>query len=228
MMEIWRWDRFFEVWPYIGEGLVTTITYTLLGSVVAYVLGLIFAVVRQLRIPVVDQILWGFIEFVRSTPLLVQVFFLFHVLRPELLSGTGVDLSTQRLIVGTAAVGIHYACYTSEVYRAGIEAVPRGQWEAATALSIPGMRVWTGIILPQAVPRVLPALGNYTIAMFKEVPLLFTIGVLDIVFYVKTVFASDVGGAGPEAWFAAGLTFLALSYPCSLLVRRLERRVGTV
>jgi polar amino acid transport system permease protein len=125
-------------------------------------------------------------------------------------------------------VGVHYACYTSEVYRAGIEAVPKGQWEAATALSLPRVRVWTGVVLPQAVPRVLPALGNYTIAMFKEIPLLSAIGVLEIVHYVKADFAGAKGGVGPEAWFAAGLMFLALSYPCALLVRRLERRVGTV
>ncbi len=222
----WNWENFFEVWPYILQGLVTTIEYTLLGSLVAYVLGLIFAVIRQLRIPVVDQILWGFIEFVRSTPLLVQVFFLYWVVRPELLHG--IDATTGRLIIGVTAVGVHYACYTSEVYRAGIDAVPKGQWEAATALSLPRARIWTGVVLPQAVPRVLPALGNYTIAMFKEIPLLSAIGVFDIVHYVKADFAGAKGGIGPEAWFAAGLTFLALSYPCALLVRRLERRVGTV
>lgn len=226
MSDIWDWSRFWEVWPYIWDGLLVTVLYTLLGSLVAYVLGLVFAIIRQLRIPVVDQVLWLFIEFVRSTPLLVQVFFLFHVIRPG--NFGDMDLDTQRLIVGTVALGVHYACYTSEVYRAGIEAVPRGQWEAATALSLPRSRVWTGVILPQAVPRVLPALGNYTIAMFKEVPLLFSIGVLDIVFRVKTEFAGDMGGAGAEGWVAAGLTFLALSYPCSILVRRLERRVGTV
>jgi polar amino acid transport system permease protein len=228
MTDVWDWSRFWEVWPYVLDGLLVTILYTVLGSLVAYVLGLVFAVIRQLRIPVVDQVLWAFIEIVRSTPLLVQVFVLYAVVRPEVGFFSGMDLDTQRLIVGTFALGVHYACYTSEVYRAGIEAVPRGQWEAATALSLPRRRVWTGVILPQAVPRVLPALGNYTIAMFKEVPLLFAIGVLDIVFRVKTEFAGDMGGAGAEGWVAAGLTFLALSYPCSILVRRLERRVGTV
>lgn len=226
MTDVWDWGRFWEVWPYVWDGLLVTILYTVLGSLIAYVLGLVFAVIRQLKIPVVDQVLWAFIEFVRSTPLLVQVFFLYWVVRPELLKG--VDPELQTLLVGTFALGVHYACYTSEVYRAGIEAVPRGQWEAATALSLPRSRVWTGVILPQAVPRVLPALGNYSIAMFKEVPLLFSITVLDIVYRVKTELAGATGGAGAEGWVAAGLTFLALSYPCSILVRRLERRVGTV
>ncbi|WP_067521003.1 amino acid ABC transporter permease [Nocardia uniformis] len=225
-MEKWRWDRFFEAFPYIWDGLLVTVQFTLLGSLVAYALGLIFAVVRQFEIPVVDQLLWAFIEFVRSTPLLVQIFVLYWVVRPELLGGFSTD--TQRLIVGVTALGVHYACYTSEVYRAGIEAVPVGQWEAATALNMPRARIWTGVVLPQAIPRVLPALGNYTIAMFKEVPLLSAIVVLDMVYQVKTVYAASAGGAGPEAWFAIGLTFFALSYPCSLLVRKLERRVGTL
>ncbi|MEV4236561.1 ectoine/hydroxyectoine ABC transporter permease subunit EhuD [Nocardia sp. NPDC049737] len=222
-MEKWRWDRFFDAFPFIWDGLLVTIQFTLLGSVVAYVLGLIFAVLRRLRIPVVDQLLWAFIEFIRSTPLLVQIFFLYWVLRPDLLGGFSID--TQRLIVGVTALGVHYACYTSEVFRAGIDAVPAAQWEAATALNLPRTRTWVDVILPQAVPRVLPALGNYTIAMFKEVPLLSSIVILDMVYQVKTEYAADTGGAGPEAWFAAGLTFLALSYPCSTLVRKLERRV---
>ncbi|MBF6174661.1 ectoine/hydroxyectoine ABC transporter permease subunit EhuD [Nocardia blacklockiae] len=225
-MQKWRWDRFFEAFPYIWDGLRVTVEFTLLGSLVAYTLGLLFAVLRRLRIPVVDQILWAFIEFVRSTPLLVQIFVLYWLVRPELLSGLPTDV--QRLVVGVTALGVHYACYTSEVYRAGIEAVPQAQWEAARALNLPRTRTWTDVVLPQAIPRVLPALGNYTIAMFKEVPLLSAIVVLDMVYQVKTEYAADIGGAGPEAWLAVGLTFFALSYPCSLLVRKLAQRVGTL
>ncbi|WP_330249333.1 ectoine/hydroxyectoine ABC transporter permease subunit EhuD [Nocardia sp. NBC_00565] len=225
-MAKWRWDRFFDAFPFIWDGLLVTIQYTVLGSLVAYVLGLIIAVIRRLQIPIVDQVLWAFVEFIRSTPLLVQVFVLYWVVRPDLLGGLSID--TQRLVVGVTALGVHYACYTSEVFRAGIDAVPAAQWEAATALNLPRTRTWTDVILPQAVPRVLPALGNYTIAMFKEVPLLSSIVILDMVYQVKTEYAADTGGAGPEAWFAVGLTFLALSYPCSILVRKLERRVEKV
>jgi polar amino acid transport system permease protein len=130
------------------------------------------------------------------------------------------------LTVGVIALGVHYACYTSEVYRAGIEAVPRGQWEAATALSLPRSRVWTGVVLPQAVPRVVPALGNYVISMFKEVPLLTAIGLLDVVGRAQE--AGDTYFRYVEPYTIAGLLFLLLSYPASLLLRRLERRVGTI
>ncbi|GGN99312.1 ectoine/hydroxyectoine ABC transporter permease subunit EhuD [Nocardia rhizosphaerihabitans] len=225
-MEKWRWQRFFDAFPFIWEGLLVTVEYTILGSLAAYVLGLIFAMIRRSGLPVLSQLVWVFIEFVRSTPLLVQIFFLYWVVRPELLGGLPVD--TQRMIVGVTALGVHYACYTAEVFRAGIDAVPVAQWEATVALNLPRRWAWTDVIIPQAVPRVVPALGNYTIAMFKEVPLLSAIVILDMVYQVKTVYAADVGGAGPEAWFAVGLTFLALSYPCSVLIRKLEKRVASI
>lgn len=214
-MPIWDWDHAFEVLPELLAALVVTIEITALGSVLALVLGLVIAVVRRARIPVVDQVVWAFVEFVRSTPLLVQVFFLFFVL-PRF----GVVLGA--FVVGVIGLGVHYATYTSEVYRAGIDAVPRGQWEAAAALSLPRSRVWTGVILPQAVPRVLPALGNLVISMFKEVPLLLGIGVVEVVNKAKEISSETFRPIEP--YTIAGLLFLLLSYPASLLVRRLERR----
>jgi polar amino acid transport system permease protein len=121
-------------------------------------------------------------------------------------------------------LGVHYATYTSEVYRAGIEGVPKGQWEAATALNLPTSRVWRSVVLPQAIPRVLPALGNYVIAMFKETPLLSAITVLEMLAAAK--------GLGNETFryleplTMVGLLFLLVSLPASLSVRRLERRYG--
>jgi polar amino acid transport system permease protein len=213
----WDWDFAFAVLPAILEGLLVTLQATVLGALLAYVLGLVFALLRRSPIRVISTVVWLIMEFIRSTPLLVQLFFLFYVLPL-----VGVTLSP--MVTGVLGLGLHYATYTAEVYRAGIEAVPKGQWEAATALSLPTRRVWTAVVLPQAIPRVLPALGNYTISMFKETPLLLAIGVLDI-----------VGAAEEEASLAfryvepitiAGILFLLLSYPASLLVRYLERRFG--
>ncbi|GAA1237927.1 ectoine/hydroxyectoine ABC transporter permease subunit EhuD [Pseudonocardia alaniniphila] len=216
--QVWDWNYAFSILPSLLEGLGLTLLATVLGSIVAMILGLLLAVLqrgpRLLAVAV-----RGFVEFVRSTPLLVQIFFLFFVL-PQF----GIVLSA--LTVGVIALGVHYACYTSEVYRAGIDAVPRGQWEAATALSLPRSRVWTGVVLPQAIPRVVPALGNYVISMFKEVPLLTAIGLLDVVGRAQE--AGDTYFRYVEPYTIAGLLFLLLSYPASLLVRRLERRVGTI
>ena len=214
-MPLWDWGYAFEVLPQLLQALLVTLEITLLGSVVALLLGLLIAVLRQARIPVLDQLLWAFVEFIRSTPLLVQVFFLYFAL-PRF----GITLSA--LTVGVIGLGVHYATYTSEVYRAGIEAVPRGQWEAATALSLSRSRTWTGVILPQAIPRVVPALGNYVISMFKEVPLLLAISVVEVVSKAQEIGSTTFRFTEP--YTIAGLLFLVLSYPASMLVRRLERR----
>jgi polar amino acid transport system permease protein len=214
----WDWAFAAEVLPVILQGLVLTVQLTLLGSLVAFSLGLVLAVLLRGPLPVAI-VVRGFIEFVRSTPLLVQVFFLFYVL-PD------IGILIPPFATGVIALGLHYATYTADVYRAGIDAVPPGQWEAATALSLPRSRVWTGVVLPQAIPRVLPALGNYVISMFKETPILIAITLLDIVGWAR-----EAGGrtfSYDEPYTIAGLLFLALSYPASLLVRRLERRVGTI
>jgi polar amino acid transport system permease protein len=216
--QVWDWNYAFSILPSLLEGLGLTLLATVLGSIVAMVLGLLLAVLQRGPRPL-SVAVRGFVEFVRSTPLLVQIFFLFFVL-PQF----GIVLSA--LAVGVIALGVHYACYASEVYRAGIEAVPRGQWEAATALSLPRSRVWTGVVLPQAIPRVVPALGNYVISMFKEVPLLTAIGLLDVVGRAQE--AGNTYFRYVEPYTIAGLLFLLLSYPASLLVRRLERRVGTI
>jgi polar amino acid transport system permease protein len=213
----WDWEYAWESLPVVLDGLLVTVQATVLGSIVAYTLGLVFALLRRSPIRAVSTVTWLLIEFIRSTPLLVQLFFLFFVL-----PGFGVTLSP--LVAGVIGLGLHYACYTAEVYRAGIEGVPAGQWEAATALSLPRPRTWTGIILPQAIPRVLPALGNYTISMFKETPLLFAIGLADIV--GEAFEFASLNFRYVEPITIAGILFLLLSYPSSLLVRYLERRFG--
>jgi polar amino acid transport system permease protein len=138
--DLWDWDYFWEILPRIvGDGLWLTVQVTVLASVLAYVLGLAFALLRRSPWRVVSGVTWAVVEFVRSTPLLVQVFFFFYVL-PD------VGLRFDPVTTGVVAFGLHYATYAAEVYRAGIEAVPVGQWEAATALSLPRTRTWRAVI----------------------------------------------------------------------------------
>ena len=215
----WDWAYAIEILPALWQGLRVTLLATALGSLLAFALGLVFAIIRRSRVPVLDPIVRGFVELWRSTPLLVQAYLIYAVL-----PGVGITLSS--LTAGVLALGLHYACYTSEVYRAGIDAVPRGQWEAASALSLPRHRVWLGVVLPQAVPRVLPALGNYVISMFKEVPLLLAIGLVEVITVANQITAQTFRPVEPLTM--AGILFLLISYPASVLVRRLERRVGVI
>jgi polar amino acid transport system permease protein len=215
----WDWGYAIAILPALLRGLQVTLLATALGSLLAFALGLVFAIIRRSHVPVLDPLVRGFVELWRSTPLLVQAYLIYAVL-----PGVGITLSS--LAAGVLALGLHYACYTSEVYRAGIDAVPRGQWEAASALSLPRHRVWLGVVLPQAVPRVLPALGNYVISMFKEVPLLLAIGLVEVVTVANQITAQTFRPVEPLTM--AGILFLLISYPASVLVRRLERRVGVI
>lgn len=213
----WEWSFAWRVLPDLLRGLLVTVEATLAGSFVALTVGLVLALLRRSSQPGIRLPATGFVEFVRSTPLLVQLYFLFYVL-----PGFGVTLSAFQ--AGTIGLGLHYATYTSEVYRAGIEGVPRGQWEAARALSLPPLRVWGAVILPQAIPRVLPALGNYVVAMFKETPLLSAITVLEMLAQAKDIGSSTFRYLEPVT--LVGVLFLLVSLPASITVRRLERRLG--
>jgi len=216
-MNLWDWQTVREVLPALLEGLVVTVQATLAGSALALILGLVLALLRRSPNVVVRSVTGGAVEFIRRTPLLVQLYVLYFVF-PLF----GVTMSA--FVAGTIGLGLHYATYTSEVYRAGIEGVPRGQWEAATALNLPRPRVWTSVILPQAVPRVIPALGNYVVAMFKETPLLFAITVVEML-NVAVAFSSTTGRS-VEAYTLVGVLFLLVSLPAAFLIRRLERRFG--
>jgi polar amino acid transport system permease protein len=212
------WSFAFDILPdMLYAFLRFSLVATVLGILVAAVLGLAFAIVRRARVPVLAPLTTAFIDFVRSTPLLVQLFFLFFVL-PE----AGITLPP--LTTGVIGLGVHYACYLAEVYRAGIESVPKGQWEAATALSLPPRLQWQHVILPQAIRNVLPALGNYAISMFKETPFLALITVPEMVQRAQAI--GSISFRYLEPITLAGLIFLAASYPTAIALRKLEIRLG--
>lgn len=207
-----------EILPRLLGATIVTLQATIGGFAFALVGGLVLALLRMSPLRWVRRITSGFIEVIRSTPLLIQLFIAFYIVMPRL------GLPSVPLVAGILGLGIHYSTYISEVYRAGISSVPRGQWEAATALNMTAAQKWTRVILPQALPPVIPALGNYLISMFKETPVLFVITVVEL-------FATALQTAGEtyrfyEPIILVGLIFFALSYPASLLVRRLEARLA--
>ncbi|MFF1498877.1 ectoine/hydroxyectoine ABC transporter permease subunit EhuD [Streptomyces sp. NPDC058316] len=207
------WNAAGDALPLLLRGFEVTLLATVLGTLVAAVLGLAIAVAGRAPSRFVTVPVRIVTEFIRSTPLLVQ-----------LVGAAALFTSVEPLVTGIVVLGVHYATYTSEVYRAGIDGVPKGQWEACRALSLGPRRTWQAVILPQAVRNVLPALGNYAIAMFKETPFLAVITVQEMVFEARKYGADHF--AYTEAFTLAGLVFLVASYPTSLLMRKLEKRLG--
>ncbi|HEX5477162.1 MAG TPA: ectoine/hydroxyectoine ABC transporter permease subunit EhuD [Burkholderiales bacterium] len=213
---IFDWGYAWEILPQLAAALLVTLQATALGMAIALVLGLALALARRSPRRLLSWPVGALIEFVRSTPLLVQMFFLFYVL-PE----AGVRLSP--LSAGVAALGVHYAAYCSEVYRAGLDSVPRGQWEAARALNLGRWRTLRAIIVPQALAAVLPALGNYLVAMFKDTPLLSAITVVELLQTAKLIGAQSFRYVEPIT--LVGLLFLVLSLASAAALRLLEKRL---
>lgn len=217
--EVPKWDMDFalEILPDILHAFLRyTLVITALATLLAAVLGLVFAVIRYARIPVLSQVTTGFVQFTRATPIPIQLFFVFY-----LLPDYGITISA--VTTGILVLGVHYACYFAEVYRGGIESIPPGQWEACTALSLPQQTVWRRVVIPQAVRKILPSLGNYVISMFKEIPFLVFISVPEMV----TV-ARGIGGSSfryVEPLTICGIIYLLSSYPASVAMRKLETRL---
>ncbi|MCT4356105.1 ectoine/hydroxyectoine ABC transporter permease subunit EhuD [Streptomyces sp. Je 1-79] len=213
----WDWSAVADFLPRFWDGVLVTLQVLALGSLISFTLGLVWALGFRAPSRLVRWPVHAVTEFIRTTPLLVQLFFLFFVL-PE----WGVKLSA--LATGTLAIGLHYSTYTAQVYRAGIDAVPAGQWEAAKALSLPRHRTWLTVILPQALRRITPALGNYVIAMLKDTPILAGIGVLELLQQSRLESAATFQYTEPLT--VVGVAFVLIAYPASLLVRTLERRLA--
>nr|CAD6618212.1 ectoine/hydroxyectoine ABC transporter permease subunit EhuD [Rhizobium sp. Khangiran2] len=220
MMYGYEWDTTtwltytISILPIILIGLTVTLKAAAAGFTIALVLGLVFALLRRSRLKVISWTTAFVVEFLRDTPLLVQLFFLYYVL-----PNFGIVLPA--FLTGALALGLQYAAYTSEVYRGGIEAVGRGQWEAATALNLTRMQAYRDVIIPQAIPRIVPAMGNYLVAMIKETPVLSVITVLEMMGLANMIGERTFEYLVPLT--LVGLIFLLLTLICSAGLHRLQK-----
>lgn len=202
--------------PLLLRGLRTTLAAALLGYAIALALGLVFAVLRRAPSRLVRWPLAFFLEFVRDTPLLIQLFFLYYVL-PRY----GVVLPA--FLTGAIAIGVQYSAYAAEIYRAGLDAVARGQWEAATALNLSPARTYRVVVVPQAIPRVVPALGNLLVGILKETPILSTVSVLEMLSVAMLVGDQTYQYTLPLS--LAGVLMLVTTSVFAQLVRLVELRL---
>ena len=211
-----NWSFASSILPILLKGMVVTIQATLLGFLVAAVLGLILAALKSSPLRIISWPARFFTEFIRDTPLLVQLFFLYYVL-PEY----GIILPA--FMTGALALGIQYSAYTSEVYRAGIESIARGQTEAARALDLSASRTFSTIVIPQAIPRIIPALGNYLVSIMKDVPILSVVSVLEMLNVAKIIGDRTFNYLIPLSM--VGGLYLIMTLIASFAVRYLDTRL---
>ncbi|MCL6599672.1 MAG: ectoine/hydroxyectoine ABC transporter permease subunit EhuD [Alicyclobacillus macrosporangiidus] len=213
---MWSWSFAIQVFPQLLSAFRLTIEVTVVAFLLACVLGLAFECLRRSR---VKPLRWAEIavtEFIRTTPPLVQLYFIFYVLPLY-----GWTLSP--FWAGVIGLGVHYATYMAEVYRAGIDAVPKAQWEAATALNFSRTQTWVRIVFPQAIPPMIPVFGNYLLDLLKMTPLLSAITVVEVLQEANIIGSNFFRYTEP--YTIAGVLFLVVSYLGAIVFRKVEVRM---
>lgn len=202
--------------PLFARAALVTLQISLLGICAAVAIGVTGALVRHFRVPVAAQLVAGYVEVARNTPLIVQLFFIYFGL-PKL----GVLLSsTTSAVVGLAFLG---GGYMTEALRSGLEGVGRIQWESATSLGMSTPQVVRHVIAPQALARCVPALVATTIFLVKETSVVSVVALPDLVFTAKQLIGRDYDTT--EALALLVVFYLLILLPVSLLGSVLERKV---
>lgn len=183
---LFDWKLVFTQIPDILEALPTTVELTIIATLIGYILGLLLALIKIHRVPVLRQIGAFYISFLRGTPILVQLYITYYgiplVLKYiNLMRGTDYNISqVPAILFAILALGLNQSAFDSEIIRAAIESVDKGQLEAARSLGMTGGQVLKRVILPQAITVAIPSLGNSLIQLIKGTSLAFTVAVVDL------------------------------------------------
>ena len=227
---IWRWNLIPEYLAYRAEeggfmgwlagpltdGLIITLQTSVLSTIAAILIGLVTGLARISSYPVLRWISIGYIELIRGTPLLVQIFIFYFFI--------GSVLGMSRFMAGTAALAIFAGAYVAEIVRAGIQSINKGQTEAARSLGMNYLETMRYVVLPQAFRRIMPPLAGQFISLIKDSSLLSAIALTDLAKAGREVVT--VSFAAFEVWFTVALMYLVLTFSLSMVVQWMERRMG--
>ncbi|NCC25778.1 MAG: amino acid ABC transporter permease [Deltaproteobacteria bacterium] len=222
----WQWYRLWRFfWTFGPEGwtpgpllsgLWVTIRISALGLVLATVFGLVAALLRLSGSYVGRLVAMAYLETIRNTPLLVQIFVMYFVLSPVL----GIDAFTSAVV----ALSLFEGAYASEIFRAGILSVPIGQWEAGLASGLTRPQIYRRIVLPQALRHAIPPLTGQAVSLVKDSALVSTIAIYDLTMQAQAIVSQTF--LTFEVWFAVAGVYLVLNLILSLTATLLERRMA--
>jgi polar amino acid transport system permease protein len=216
-MELFNLDVVAQYGPALLRGLSVTVFLTIVVILAALVLAIPVALIRMSPNVVVRGFGSFYVEVIRGTPLLLQLVYIYYVL-----PSFGVNLDP--MLAAIVGLTLNYTAYMSEVYRGGILAVPRSQWEAAATVGMTKARAFQRIVLPQALRIVTPALGNYFISLFKDTALASVVTVQELTFTGQIISARSYQYF--TIYTVTGILYLAVGYPAALFVRWLEKRTS--
>ena len=213
----WDWGYAIQILPELLNGLGVTIYVTIVATAMGLLGGLIIGVISAMRLRVFSAIANGYIIVFRNTPFLVQLYLIYFAL-PEF----GNVLTAQ--VSGILGLGLFISAYMAEVYRAGIDSIPAAQWEACTAINLSKFHTWTRIVLPQAIPPIIPMLGNYANLAFKLSAYVAVIGTVELLGTAMRI--GEKTYRYIEPFTLVGLLYLAISIAATVLIKQLEKRIA--
>ena len=202
--------------PTLLQGAWVTILVSVIAYALALIVGLAFGIARVTRFWPVRILATAYVQFIRGTPLLLQLFFIYYVLPYG-----GVVLTP--FASGVLGLTVNYSAYMAEVFRSGIQAIPRGQWEAARSLGMSRRLLMRRIILPQAIRIVIPAIGNFFVSIFKDSALVSVITMRDLMFSGELLASATFKHF--EIFTLVAIIYFAISYPTAKLVEYVEVRL---
>jgi len=211
---LWTWDGGRLILGPLLKGLLVTFQITLVSLVLAMAVALTAALCRLSSSFSARALARGYLELIRNTPLLIQLFFFYFVLAPILNLGSFVS--------AVLALSLFEGAYASEILRAGILSIDLGQWEAASSLGLTKPATYRYVILPQAIPRILPPLTSQAISLVKDSALVSTIAIYDLTMQGQAIVAETY--LTFEIWFTVALIYLIITISLSILVHRMESR----
>lgn len=217
LFDIKRWEALFKIFPenYI-PGFIMTVKVALAGLLLALVLGIVFGMLSTSKQKILKFISRVYVEFFQNTPLVIQVFFYYSCL-PYVIGGR-----VPKFTLGMIGVGIYHGAYISEVIRTGIEAVPKGQFEAAYSQGFHYLQTMRYIILPQTVKIIMPSLANQALNLVKNTSVLAMVAGLDLMYFADS-WGSDRGYFA-QAYLTCAFCYFVICYPLARLARWLEAR----
>ncbi|MDR1605966.1 MAG: amino acid ABC transporter permease [Streptococcaceae bacterium] len=213
--------------PYFNDGLIVTLMISAFVVLIGTVLGTFLALAKLSKLSVLRWFANGYIEIFRGTPMLVQIMIGFQILGKMPLPEFQLGILTEdlsRLVPGIIVLSMNSGAYVAEIVRSGINAVPKGQTEAAYSLGLRPRQTMLKVILPQAIRNILPALGNEFVTIIKDSSLLATIGVMELYNGAQTTSSTTYQSLSP--WLLVAVYYFVVTFITSRLINLFEKKLG--
>ena len=204
-----------EILPFLLKGALLTVFFSATSEIIGIIIGLTTSVIRVTRIKVLSQLAVAYVDLFRGTPLLMQIIFVYYAL-PYL----GINLPA--IVAGIVALSVNSGAYVSEIFRAGIESIDKGQTEAARSLGMSYMQAMRYVVIPQTIKRVLPPLTNEFVALIKDSSLLSVIAIAELMRTAKEMMTWKMN---PSSLTAAAIIYLIITLPLTRYVSYLEKKL---